>query len=58
MRQKVELFLSEVKSTIGRRILVVRGNRYKSLDGGPVRQAYYVGFIPGLVDEISHKEVR
>ena len=58
MRQKVELFLSEVKSTIGRRILVVRGNRYKSLDEGTVRQAYYGGFIPGLVVEISHKGVR
>ena len=58
MRHKVAFYLSKIESTIGRRILVVRGNRYKSLDGGTVRQAYYVGFIPGLVVEISHKEVQ
>lgn len=58
MRQKVTSHLSKVKSTIGRRILMVRGNRYKSLDEGAVRQAHYVGFIPSLVVEISHKEVQ
>ena len=58
MRQKVTFHLSEVKSTIGRSVLIVRGDRYKSLDEGTVRQAYYGGFIPSLVVEISHKEVR
>lgn len=58
MNSKVALYLSKVKSNIGRRILMVRGNRYKSLDEGTVRQAHYVGFIPSLVVEISHKEVQ
>ena len=58
MRHKVAFYLSKIESTIGRRILMVRGNRYKSLDEGTVRQAHYVGFIPSLVVEISHKEVQ
>ena len=58
MRHKVAFYLSKIESTIGRRILMVRGNRYKSLDEGTVRQAYYGGFIPSLVVEISHKEVQ
>ena len=58
MRHKVAFYLSKIESTIGRSVLIVRGDRYKSLNTGVVDQNYYVGFIPGLVVSLSHKEVQ